>query len=62
MGSEIVARIISKDEDLLMPPSGEHLSKEQIDVIGKWIQHGANWKTVQHSVNLNLPPLYIHLP
>ena len=57
MGSEIMARIISKDEDLIMPPSGEHLSKEQIDVIGKWIQQGANWKTVQHSVNLNLPPL-----
>ena len=57
MESEIMARIISKDEDLIMPPSGEHLSKEQIDVIGKWIQQGANWKTVQHSVNLNLPPL-----
>ena len=57
MGSEIMARIISKDEDLIMPPSGENLSKEQIDVIGKWIQQGANWKSVQYSVSLNLPPL-----
>ena len=42
-----MTRIISKDEDLIMPPSGENLSKEQIDVIGKWIQQGANWKSGQ---------------
>ena len=57
MGSEIMARIFSKDEGLIMPPSGENLSREQIDVIGKWIQQGANWKSVQHSVNLKVPSL-----
>ena len=57
MGSEIMTRIISKDEDLIMPPSGENLSKEQIDVIGKWIQQGANWKTGQDRRNLKVPPL-----
>ena len=56
MGSEIMARIVSKDEDLIMPPSGENLSREQIDLIGKWIQQGANWKSAQHSLNLNVSP------
>ena len=57
MGSEIMTRIISKDEDLIMPPSGENLSKEQIDLIGKWIQQGANWKSGQNRRNLKVPPL-----
>ena len=51
MGSEIMTRIISKDEDLIMPPSGENLSKEQVEVIGKWIQQGANWKSGQNRRN-----------
>ena len=57
MGSEIMVRIISKDEDLIMPPSGDHLSKEQIDLVGKWIQQGANWLSPQNSQNLKVPPL-----
>ena len=52
-----MTRIISKDEDLIMPPSGENLSKEQIDVIGKWIQQGANWKSGQNRRNFKVPPL-----
>ena len=55
MGSEIMARIISEDEDLIMPPSGDHLSKEEIDLIGKWIQQGAKWKSPQNSLTLDVP-------
>ena len=57
MGSEIMARIISEDEDLIMPPSGDHLSKEEIDILGTWIQQGANWKSGQNRSILKVPPL-----
>lgn len=42
--SEILARIISKEEDHRMPPEGELLKQEQVDLIRNWIQQGAEWK------------------
>ena len=44
--SELYQRIISDDEDLLMPPpdSGRKLTEQQKDVFKRWIEQGANWK------------------
>ncbi len=42
--SELIARIISKDEGLQMPPEGERLKPEQVAVLKRWIQQGAEWK------------------
>ncbi|HBL43152.1 MAG TPA: hypothetical protein DDZ90_07130, partial [Planctomycetaceae bacterium] len=36
--SELIARITSKDESLQMPPEGERLKPEQIEVLKNWIQ------------------------
>jgi hypothetical protein len=43
--SELVARITSNDADELMPPrdSGKSLSIEQIELLRKWIDSGAEW-------------------
>lgn len=42
--SELLARIRTHDEDLQMPPEGDRLSREQIDLLKNWIQQGAEWK------------------
>ena len=43
--SELFQRLITDDLDTLMPPpeSGRSLSKEQIELIRKWIDQGASW-------------------
>ncbi len=42
--SELITRIVSKDENLQMPPEGDRLTREQVDLIKNWIQQGAEWK------------------
>lgn len=43
--SELVARLLTADEDLVMPPldSGKKLTQLQKDQIRKWIDGGAKW-------------------
>ena len=41
--SELLKRLKTTDEDLLMPPTGESLPEEQIAAIEKWISTGAKW-------------------
>ena len=41
--SEMVARLRSADDDERMPPKGDGLKAEQIDVVEKWIAAGAKW-------------------
>ena len=45
-GSELLARIISDDPDLKMPPpgSGKELKAEEIQRIRDWIEQGAQWQ------------------
>lgn len=45
-GSELYQRIISNDDDTLMPPadSGRKLSDEQKELIKTWIEQGAPWQ------------------
>ncbi|MDA0587342.1 MAG: PSD1 and planctomycete cytochrome C domain-containing protein [Planctomycetota bacterium] len=44
--SELVARILSDDPDLRMPPaaSNKHLTREQIELLKKWVATGADWQ------------------
>ncbi len=44
--SELVARIVSDDPDLVMPPpdSGKRLSKDEIELLRQWIAQGANYQ------------------
>lgn len=41
--SELMVRLRTHDEDLVMPPSGDPLSKEQIAKLEAWIREGAVW-------------------
>lgn len=44
--SEVWQRVASQDEDLRMPPLGPHepLTPEQVDVIARWIDQGAEYQ------------------
>jgi formylglycine-generating enzyme required for sulfatase activity/mono/diheme cytochrome c family protein len=35
--------VLPKDDDKFMPPKGDPLTKEQIELLKAWIQQGANW-------------------
>ena len=41
--SALLARVISTDEDDVMPPKGERLTKDEIAMMTKWIEEGASW-------------------
>jgi len=43
--SEMIRRITSNDPDIRMPPEGDPLSEEEINLIKKWISQGAEWET-----------------
>ncbi|NOY42366.1 MAG: DUF1553 domain-containing protein [Planctomycetes bacterium] len=57
--SEIVARLISDDDDLRMPPPGKgrQLTTEEVKVIRKWIDQGAAYATHWSYENPTRPPL-----
>lgn len=42
--SELLRRILSKDESDQMPPEGPRLTQTQIDLLSRWIKEGAEWK------------------
>ncbi len=54
--SAIIARIISEDEDEVMPPKGKPLSKEEVALLSTWIKEGAHWPEIQAD-HLTLTPL-----
>ncbi|MBL9151132.1 MAG: DUF1553 domain-containing protein [Verrucomicrobiales bacterium] len=41
--SELLKRVRSDDEDTVMPPTGDRLTKEQIARLESWIRDGAPW-------------------
>jgi len=60
--SEVYLRISAEDEDLRMPPVDSHLelSAEEISLIRKWIEQGAEWKEHWSFIPVEeqvLPPL-----
>ncbi|MDA0194474.1 MAG: DUF1553 domain-containing protein [Bacteroidetes bacterium] len=42
--SELIARINSEDPELRMPFEKEPLNQEEIDILTKWIEQGAEWQ------------------
>jgi Protein of unknown function (DUF1553)/Protein of unknown function (DUF1549)/Planctomycete cytochrome C len=40
--SELAKRIQSTDEDVRMPPEGDRLTDDEIDLLSRWIEEGAN--------------------
>lgn len=44
--SELIARVVSEDPELVMPPigSGHELTEQQIDILKRWIQQGAEYQ------------------
>ncbi len=43
--SELIYRLDHSDPEIRMPLDGPPLSQEEIDVITKWVNQGAEWKT-----------------
>nr|WP_242631742.1 PSD1 and planctomycete cytochrome C domain-containing protein [Rubripirellula amarantea] len=41
--SEMIARILSDEEDHRMPPEGDRLTASQIQTLQTWIEQGATW-------------------
>jgi hypothetical protein len=54
--SSIIARVSTDDEELIMPPKGKPLTKEQIELLNRWIKEGANWPELKVA-HINLTPL-----
>lgn len=43
MASALISRVASADPDLRMPPDGPPLSRQQVDLLSRWINQGADW-------------------
>lgn len=41
--SEVIKRITHADPEMRMPPEGDPLTPEEIDLLTRWIEEGANW-------------------
>ena len=41
--SELIARITSDDESERMPPEGDPITPEEIEILRRWIEQGAEW-------------------
>lgn len=45
--SSVIYRVRTDDKDLIMPPSGDPLTEDQIKLLERWIAEGANWPEFQ---------------
>ncbi|MFO1499553.1 MAG: PSD1 and planctomycete cytochrome C domain-containing protein [Verrucomicrobiota bacterium] len=56
--SQLIARIVTQDEDERMPPakSGKHLTQPQIDLLRQWVSEGAEYKEHWSYVRPEHPP------
>ncbi len=57
--SSLVERITTKNEDDVMPPlkTGKTLTKDQVEVLRRWIAQGADWKSHWSFIKPERPPL-----
>jgi hypothetical protein len=42
--SELLTRVTSEDEVMRMPPEGNPLTSDEIDILKRWISEGAEWR------------------
>ncbi|QDV25491.1 DUF1553 domain-containing protein [Aureliella helgolandensis] len=54
--SELIYRISTDDEGEIMPPEGDRMKPEEVALLKKWIEQGANWPEFDVTT-LELPPL-----
>ncbi len=57
--SSLISRINSTDPDELMPPTkhGKPISRQQIDLLTKWVAQGAHWQSHWSFIVPQRPPL-----
>jgi hypothetical protein len=57
--SELYRRLVTDDSDDVMPPktSQKHVTPKQIDLIKRWIEHGAAWQPQWAFIPPQRPPL-----
>lgn len=54
--SALLARIVSEDDDEVMPPKGDRLTKDEIRLVETWIREGAHWPEIKaERVELTAP-------
>jgi mono/diheme cytochrome c family protein len=41
--SKLIQRVTSSDADVVMPPKGDRLTPQQINILRRWIDDGAKW-------------------
>ena len=41
--SPLIELVTSEDEDSRMPPEGERLSSDEIQILSEWVKQGASW-------------------
>src|SRR5262249_39934910 len=52
-GESLLIQLVSgADADRVMPPEGERLTKEQIDLLRSWIDQGADWPAAADAVEV----------
>ncbi len=54
--SSLLARVVSTEEDAIMPPKGDPLTKEQVALLTTWIKEGAHWPEMKTD-RLEVTPL-----
>ena len=57
--SELIARVLSEDEDVRMPPAdhGARLDAREVDILSRWVQQGAKYATHWSYVTPQRPEL-----
>jgi mono/diheme cytochrome c family protein len=53
--SDLITRLRSTDPDVMMPPKGKRLPREQVDLIARWIDAGAPWPETAASASPLVP-------
>ena len=55
--SKLIQLVAGVKGDVVMPPAGERLTREQIGLLRTWIDQGAPWSSSEDSPNLQRPPV-----
>src|SRR5262245_51681954 len=53
--SRLMQRILGESDEMQMPLGGDPLKPEQIELIRKWIDQGANWPEANTAQGVEVP-------